>query len=255
MMPSTSTFLTARWRYLAMLNYEVDPAILRSRVPAGTELDTWHGRTLVSVVGFRFLDTRVLGIPIPFHRDFDEVNLRFYVRREQPDLRRGVVFIKEVVPRAAIAWVARNVYNENYVSLPMRHRISIPDVAYEWHHAATWHRLAVTCSGESFLPNDSSEETFIAEHYWGYVRQQDGATLEYRVDHPRWNVWRSSTSSLDGDVDGLYGSELGAFLKGEPSSAFVAEGSAVDVKKGIPISASPTDFVTGSTMRSTCTPR
>ncbi len=242
MTSSTSTFLTARWRYLAMLNYEVDPAILRSRVPAGTELDTWHGRTFVSVVGFRFLDTRVLGIPIPFHRNFDEVNLRFYVRREHLDgpdgpdrMRRGVVFIKEVVPRAAIAWVARNVYNENYVALPMRHHIALPRVSYEWNHAATWSRLAVTCSGEAFLPDEDSEEAFITEHYWGYALQQDGATLEYQVEHPRWNVWRSSTSSLDGDVDGLYGSELGSFLKGKPSSAFVADGSAVVVRKGVPI--------------------
>ncbi len=236
MTSSTSAFVTAQWRYLAMLNYEIDPAILLPRVPAGTELDTWQGRTFVSVVGFRFLETRVLGIPIPFHRNFDEVNLRFYVRREHPDgLRRGVVFIKEVVPRAAIAWVARNVYNENYVALPMRHQIALPHVSYEWNHAATWSRLAVTCSGEAFLPHEDSEETFITEHYWGYARQQDGATLEYRVEHPRWNVWRSSTSSLDGDVDGLYGSELGAFLKGEPSSAFVAEGSAVVVRRGVPI--------------------
>ncbi len=242
MTSSPSTFLTAQWRYLAMLNYEVDPAILLSRVPAGTELDTWHGRTFVSVVGFRFLETRVLGIPIPFHRNFDEVNLRFYVRREHLDgpdgpdrMRRGVVFIKEVVPRAAIAWVARNVYNENYVALPMRHRIAIPEVTYEWNHATKWSRLAVTCSGESFLPHEGSEETFITEHYWGYALQQDGATLEYQVEHPRWNVWRSSTSSLDGDVDALYGSELGSFLKGKPSSAFVADGSAVVVRKGVPI--------------------
>ena len=235
-MSSTSSFLTAQWRYLAMLNYEVDPAILRSRVPAATELDTRHGRTFVSVVGFRFLETRVLGIPIPFHRNFDEVNLRFYVRREHPDgLRRGVVFIKEVVPRAAIAWVARNVYNENYVALPMRHHIALPQVSYEWNHAATWSRLAVTCSGEAFLPDEDSEETFITEHYWGYALQQDGATLEYQVEHPRWNVWRSSTSSLDGDVDRLYGSELGSFLKGKPSSAFVADGSTVVVRKPVPI--------------------
>lgn len=233
---TSSAFLTAGWRYLAMLNYEVDPAILRSRVPAGCELDTWQGRTLVSVVGFRFLDTRVLGIPIPFHRDFDEVNLRFYVRREHPEgMRRGVVFVKEVVPRAAIAWVARNVYNENYVALPMRHRVALPEVAYEWRYAKRWNRLAATCSGESFLPDDSSEETFIAEHYWGYAMQPDGTTLEYRVEHPRWNVWRCSTSSLDGDVSGLYGSELGGFLKGEPSSAFVAEGSAIVVRKGVRI--------------------
>ena len=232
----TSTFLTAEWRYLAMLNYEIDPGVLKARVPVGTALDSWDGRTFLSIVGFRFLDTRVLGIPIPFHRNFDEVNLRFYVRRAHDDgARRGVVFIKELVPRAAIAWVARNVYNENYVAVPMRHRISLPDVSYEWQHAAAWSRLAVTCAGESMTPDESSEESFITEHYWGYAAQPDGTTLEYQVEHPRWQVWQCPSSSLEGDVDALYGSELGSFLKGKPSSAFVADGSAVVVRKGTPV--------------------
>src|SRR5436305_10870786 len=113
-------FLTAAWHHLVMLNYEVPPALLASRVPAGTSLDFWNGKTYLSVVGFLFLQTKVLGIPIPFHRDFEEVNLRFYLRREE---RRGVGFIKEIVPLRAIAAVARIVYNENYVALPMRHRI------------------------------------------------------------------------------------------------------------------------------------
>jgi uncharacterized protein YqjF (DUF2071 family) len=32
------------------------------------------------MVGFVFKDTRVLGIKWPFHVNFEEVNLRFYVR-------------------------------------------------------------------------------------------------------------------------------------------------------------------------------
>jgi uncharacterized protein YqjF (DUF2071 family) len=231
-----ATFLTAEWRHLAMLNYEVDPEILAARVPDGTELDSWRGRTFVSLVGFRFLDTRVLGVPIPFHRDFDEVNLRFYVRRHHVDgNRRGVVFVKEIVPRRAIAWVARNVYNESYVALPMRHRIALPQVGYEWRHRGSWHRLEVTCAGEASLAADDSEETFITEHYWGYAKTRDGATLEYRVEHPRWPVWQSSAASLDGDVGALYGAELGRYLTGEPSSAFVAVGSGVSVHKGAPL--------------------
>ena len=106
-MPSSaSPFLTARWVDLAMVNYEVDPALVRALVPAGTELDLWSGRCLVSVVGFQFLETRVLGLALPFHRNFEEVNLRFYVRRTVGDeARRGVVFVKEIVPRRAIAWM------------------------------------------------------------------------------------------------------------------------------------------------------
>src|SRR5262245_20887686 len=109
-------FLTADWRYLVMINYEVDPEILHPYIPGGTELDQWQGRTFVSVVGFLFLRTRVLGLTIPFHHNFEEVNLRFYVRRRAIEgWRRGVVFIREIVPRWAIAAVAREFYNENYV--------------------------------------------------------------------------------------------------------------------------------------------
>lgn len=233
MEPVTSAFLTAEWRYLAMLSYEVDPALLRSRVPAGTELDSWNGRTFISMIGFRFLRTRVLGVPIPFHRHFDEVNLRFYVRRAHPEgIRRGVVFIREIVPRFAIAWVARNVYHESYVALPMRHRIALPEVAYEWCYEGKWNRLAVTCAGEPLLPREGSKEEFITEHYWGYARQRDGTTLEYRVEHPRWRVWQSSNATLGGELEALYGSELAECLDGEPSSAFVADGSGVVVRKG-----------------------
>src|SRR3954468_20670393 len=119
-------FLAAEWRYLAMLNYQVDPAILHPHLPRGTELDIWNGRHYISLVGFRFLNTRVLGVPIPFHRNFEEVNLRFYVRRKGPEgWRRGVVFIAEIVPRFAIAAVARLFYNENYVALPTRHKLDL----------------------------------------------------------------------------------------------------------------------------------
>src|ERR1700690_3759655 len=134
-------FLTAEWRYLAMLNYEIEPAALTALVPAGTELDFWNGKTFISLVGFLFQKTRVCGIPIPFHRNFEEVNLRFYVRRKADDgWRRGVVFIKELVPRLAIAFIARTFYNENYIALPMSHQIGkipgrpeeITSAAYSW---------------------------------------------------------------------------------------------------------------------------
>lgn len=221
-----------------MLNYEVDPGVLAGRAPEGTEVDGWDGRLFVSMVGFQFLDTRVLGTAIPFHRDFDEVNLRFYVRREAPDgVRRGVVFIKEIVPRRAIAWVARRLYNENYVALPMRHDDQLSgatdrSVAYEWRTGRRWNRLAVRIAGEPYLADESAEESFITEHYWGYVSQRDGATVEYQVEHPRWRVWRAVEAVLECDVELLYGSEFAEALAVAPSSAFLAEGSSVTVRHG-----------------------
>jgi uncharacterized protein YqjF (DUF2071 family) len=115
-----SKFLTATWHHLIMANYQVEPKMLLDLVPRGTELDSWNGKHFVSVVGFHFLNTRVLGLPIPWHRKFEEVNLRFYVRRHVGnEVRRGVVFIREIVPKWAIAWVANTVYNERYSAMKM----------------------------------------------------------------------------------------------------------------------------------------
>jgi len=230
-------FLEAEWRDLAMLNFEIDPSLLVSRVPRGCELDTWSGRAFVSVVGFRFLRTRVLGVGIPFHRDFEEVNLRFYVRRRGGDAwRRGVVFVKELVPRPAIAFVARTVYGENYAALPMRHERArnggAMRLAYEWRHGGRWQGLSAAFSGAPEVPGDDSEEAFITEHYWGYSRPSDGSTVEYQVEHPRWAVWRASETQLACDVAALYGPEFVPALARRPSTAFVADGSPVVVRRG-----------------------
>lgn len=232
-------FLSAEWRNLVMLNYEVDPSILAARVPARCELDSWHGRTIVSVVGFQFLRTRVLGVPIPFHRHFEEVNLRFYVRhKHEGEWRRGVVFVQELVPKWAIAVIANQVYGENYRALPMRHDVEFSQgegsnrVSYEWRHGLRWEGVSATFSGNPVLPGDEAEEAFITEHYWGYAQQPNHSAVEYQVEHPRWRVWRADTASLECDVSALYGPEFGSALSGPPSSAFVADGSPVVVRRG-----------------------
>ncbi|HXM99731.1 MAG TPA: DUF2071 domain-containing protein [Candidatus Dormibacteraeota bacterium] len=231
-------FLTAEWRNLAMLNYEVDPQLLAKFVPKGTELDKWNERVFVSLVGFRFLKTKVFGIPIPFHRDFDEVNLRLYVRRrEVNEVRRGVVFIKEIVPRWAITTTARTFYNENYVTLPMSHQIQKQNgtdftVQYGWRHGKGWNKMKLSVTGSPALPENDSAEQFITEHYWGYASQRNGQCAEYRVNHSSWKVWNGRGASFDGDVEELYGKDLAAALSVAPSSAFLAEGSEVTVFRG-----------------------
>ena len=236
--PAGRPFLTGAWRWLAMLNWRVDPSLLAPLVPRGTRLDAWNGATFVSVVGFLFQDTRVLGVPVPLHRDFEEVNLRFYVRREAGgEVRRAVTFVKEIVPRRAIATVARLAYNEPYVALPMRHALGTivgPDAApatveYAWRQRAGWSRLRVRPTGAARAIADGSEEEFITEHYWGYTRQRDGGTVEYQVAHPRWRVWSTSEATLDADVAELYGPRFAAVLSSPPDSAFLAEGSAISV--------------------------
>jgi len=230
-------FLTAEWRYLAMLNYEVDPALLAPYVPAGTELDRFDGKTFVSLVGFRFLSTKVLGIPIPFHRNFDEVNLRFYVqRRANGVVRRGVVFIQEIVPRRAIAAVARLAYNENYRCLPMAHQISFEDgaprVEFAWRLGSIWNCLTVQGAGVPRAMTEGSLEQFIAEHYWGYSAQPGGGCVEYRVAHPPWQVWDVTHAAFSGDAASFHGATFSDVLNKPPDSAFLAEGSPVTVYRG-----------------------
>jgi uncharacterized protein YqjF (DUF2071 family) len=231
-------FLTAEWRWLAMLNYRVEPELLLPYVPAGTELDSWNGATYLSVVGFLFRDTRVRGVPVPFHRHFEEVNLRFYVRRTAgSEVRRAVTFIRELVPRRAIATIARLSYNEPYTALPMRHRLGPSDawtgapsvVEYGWRYRGNSCRLSVQPMGAAQPLEAGSEEEFIAEHYWGYTRQRDGDTVEYRVDHPPWRVWQVRNARLEGDVAPLYGVNVASAISGAPASAFLADGSAVSL--------------------------
>ena len=229
-----SVFLTADWRDLALVNYECDPEVLSPYVPEGTEIDLWEGRCYVSVVGLRFLKTKLFGASIPFHRDFPEVNLRFYVRREvEGEIRRGVVFIKEIVPRHAVTWVARTFYNENYVTLPMREEITADSYRYEWRSKGTWYRLSVETRGDWNVPDLDSEASFVAEHYWGYAAQRDESTLEYEVEHPRWRMAKADQVEYACDVAGLYGEEFVEALSREPVSAFMAEGSEVVVRRGV----------------------
>jgi uncharacterized protein YqjF (DUF2071 family) len=233
------TFLTAEWRHLLMLNYRVERELLQPFVPAGTILDTHQGVAYVSVVGFLFLKTRVLGVPLPFHQDFEELNLRFYVRRfAEGAWRRGVVFIKEIVPKPAIAIVARIAYGENYVSLPMRHRMdlrsdgSLAALEYRWEFNGRWNNVNARTTGEWFESAPGSLEDFITEHFWGYAKQPGGSCVEYQVEHPRWRLWRTEHAALDCDAAALYGEPFTTALNPPPASSFVAEGSAVTVFRG-----------------------
>ncbi len=246
-------FLTAAWHDLIMVSWAVPPAHLAPFVADGTELDLWQGQALISIVAFDFRNTRVLGVPIPFHVRFPEVNLRFYVKRLGPDgaWRRGVTFVQELVPRRAIAFVARTFYGEPYVARPMR-RIAIPDapissahpeatrtVEYGWRRNGQWESIAGTTIGGPRRMEGGSIEEFIAEHYWGYTRREGRPTLEYRVVHPRWDISPLTDCRIDADLRTLYGPRFADVLTDVPVSRFLAAGSSVAVHYGTPLRGAP----------------
>jgi uncharacterized protein YqjF (DUF2071 family) len=234
-MPKTR-FLEAEWKNLLMLNYEVDPELLKSHLPAGTELDLWQGKALVSVVGFMFLNTKVLGIKWPWHINFEEANLRFYVKRfDGIEWKRGAVFISEIVPKPLIPIIANNLYNEQYQAMPMRHSFfalanNQTSYLYEWKFKNQWNAVSAIVNDEAKDMQPNSAEAFIFEHYWGYNKFSNTTTLEYQVEHPSWKIKKVASSAFDANVKDLYGAGFEPYLKGEPFSAFFAEGSEVAIR-------------------------
>lgn len=226
-------FLTAQWKDLILASYEIDPSLLADRIPAGTELDLYDGKCYVSLVGFLFADTRVMEFLIPNHINFEEVNLRFYVKRQAGDeTRRGVVFIKEIVPRAAIAAVARIFYGEPYERWDMSSTREAALVRYKWSHGESDNSLAVRHGELRGKAEEGSLDAFITEHFWGYTRRGDDRTDEYRVEHPEWDLYKVLDHRADVDFGTVYGKEFAHLAVTRPRSVILAEGSEVSVYRG-----------------------
>lgn len=230
-------FLSARWKWLIMANYICDPELLTDWLPSGTELDSWNNNCILSLVGFQFHDTRVKGISFPLHRHFEEINLRFYVRRKEGKIvKRGVVFIREFVPKPLISFVANTFYGENYRTVPIRSsffaREGFLNIGYEWKNRGLWNSLSVRAQPEAKEIVKNSEEDYVLEHYWGYVKRGNFVTTEYRVDHPRWLVHRVDDWKVKAEFSNLYGSAFSFLDNQKPCSVFLAGGSTVKVYKG-----------------------
>jgi len=230
-----NVFLSAQWRKLLMANYAVDPALLKPYLPAKTELDYWNGNCYLSLVGFMFMNTKVVGFQVPWHVNFEEVNLRFYVKHQTPDgeWRRGVVFIKEIVPRPAIAAIANTFFYEHYIAVPMRHRWSLGErmeVMYGWSMQGKEQLMSAKARNLAEPLVVGSEGEFITEHYWGYTKVSDTKTTEYQVEHPSWMLYPVEEYDIAVDMGLVYGQQFGFLQHQAPLSVFLAEGSEIKVR-------------------------
>jgi uncharacterized protein len=239
---SNGLFLSAKWEYLAMFNYAVDPHILQKHLPPGTEIDYFNGKALVSIVGFLFNDTKVLGIRWPFHVNFEEANLRYYVKRfDGTQWKRGVGFVSEIVPKPLVANMANLLYNEHYSTAKMGHQILEKTdnlfVEYSWKKRnQPPNVIRVNAAPELQYIEEGSEEEFIFEHYFGYNQLNSTTTIEYAVNHPRWKVYPVTSFFIECDIANLYGKEFVPFICNKlPHSVFLARGSSVTVKMPLKI--------------------
>lgn len=232
--PRMPVFLKARWQNLVMANYAVSPELLQPYVPPGVTLDFFRDKCYISLVGFLFKGTRLFRIPVPFLGSFEEINLRFYVKRGvDNDARRGVVFINETVPYRAVAWVANKLYNEHYTAVSTKHSRettgTIQKIRYGWKTKAGWNQIAVTAGTSPVVMESGSFEEYIFEHYYGYTKISNTVTEEYAVKHPRWLVHEVTDYSIQCDFGALYGPAFGWLKNVNPEAVFLAEGSAVEV--------------------------
>jgi uncharacterized protein len=233
---ATTLFLTAEWRKLIMANYPVDPAALTPLLPARTELDTWKGDTYVSLVGFQFREVRVRGLSIPFHTRFPEVNLRFYIRfKEGNNWKRGVVFVREIVPLRTVTFIANTLFRERYMTLPMAYQENFDGQsqtfrsAYRWRYKGRWNQLSVLADSDPKPLITGSQEEFITEHFWGYAHAGTNQTNEYQVAHPSWDLYRVRESEVQCEFGKLYGPAFTGLETQRPQSVFLAEGSPIEV--------------------------
>lgn len=229
------SFLTAEWNDLAMFNYKINPEILENYVPKVTELDLWNGKCYISLIGFMFENVKVLGIKVPFHVNFEKVNLRFYVKRFENGIwKRGVVFVKEIVPKHAITIVANTLYNEHYQTLKMRHARTQNETSksfqYEWFKDAKWNFISMTTEKNPIPIEANSEAEFITEHYFGYTNYNKEKSIEYAVSHPRWEQLQVIESKIDVDFENIYGKDFKFLEDLKPTSEFLAIGSKITIE-------------------------
>ena len=228
------TFLSAHWENLIMANYEVSPDLLKPYLPQGVELDFHENKTFVSLVGFMFKKTSLFNIPIPFLGTFEEINLRFYVKRVEGDrIKRGVVFINETVPYKSVAWVANKLYKEHYIAIPTKNEIEINSdskkIRYQWKINKKWNHIAVNSTKEGKSMLDGSVEEFIFEHYYGYTKINNKLSQEYKVNHPSWQVNTLHNYSIHCDFKSMYGNNFSFLSNHQPHSVVLAEGSPVTI--------------------------
>ena len=235
--PAQKVLMTAKFSELVAVNFAIDPKILEPRVPRGLELDFYNDETYVSLICMMLRDVRVWGIPIHIATGFEEINLRFYVRRREGDgYRRGCCFIKDYVSSGAAAWILGSLFKAEFQKLKMKHSNSgfdgapesVPSVDYQWKVGDHWNRLRIKARSRIQKTSRDTKHGFILMHDNEYS-QRDGKTLEDRASRPAWTIWDAAQANFECDVKNLFGREFQRALSRRPASVFVTGGSDVTI--------------------------
>lgn len=229
-------FLRANWLRLASANYIIDPSILDKHLPNGTELEDHNGEYYVSLVAFRYCKTRLLNVRVPYHNNFEEINLRFYVKREitPGKWRSEVAFTKLFFPRPALTLVAKYMYKENYETLKMRHSWSENEnyllTSYGLNKNG-WNNFEIKSDKKSMKIDSNSSEFFFSKQYWGTSQIDHKSSTIYKIEHPDWEAYNVFNWNVSFDFKTIFGPEFKHLTDTQPDSVHLFKGSEVIVNK------------------------
>lgn len=233
-MKSNVPFLKAQWKELTLVNFALEPDFLINILPVGLDPDLLHGKAYASLVAFDFESIRVGGIPWPGYTQFPELNLRVYVRCSEAG-RRGVFFIRELIPGKIPTAIARVAYNEPYSACPLTrsHQALVNGAQVQrtdWIWKGAPNYLEVEVGPETMMPATDEDANWFKEQEWGFGHSRLGELLRYHVTHPRWMVRKVHRCDYEVDWLGLYGPIWARQLEGaEPDSLMHCIGSEIAV--------------------------
>jgi len=227
-------FLRAEWNNLILANYIVPKELLLPYLPFKTELDFFEGNAYVSLVGFQFLNTKVFGFSVPMHVNFEKVNFRFYVKyNDHGFIKRGVVFIKEIVPKIGISLIVNNFYTEKYATMNMKHfnmdNGENLEAGYEWSYKNKWNKLSAVANKRSKKILRDSCESFFTDHYWYYLKMSNARTYEYNIEHTPWETLKVASYNVECDFKAIYGEEFAFLNNTDPVTVLMTKGSEIRI--------------------------
>ena len=227
-------FLESKWQRLVSINYVVDAKILEPYIPAGTELELFNNKCFVSLVAFRYDDTKLLRFKVPFHTQFEEINLRFYVRRKLPNRqwRSEVAFTKLFFPKPALSAVANSIYKENYETRRMRHTWKEDEKFLYTSYGLNkshWHQFSIISEKDPIPIEFNSPAYFFSKHYWGTSQIDSKASTEYMIEHPEWFTYETVKADINFDFGLLFGDDFESLTNSKPDSVQMFDGSDVTI--------------------------
>jgi uncharacterized protein len=195
-MPESPWIMTQTWHDLLFAHWPVDADSLRSRIPAGFELDLFDGQAWLAIVPFHMSNVAPRGVPaLPWISAFPELNVRTYVRvNDKP----GVYFFSLDAANPVAVGVARLLVHLPYYAASM----TVEEHAGRIHYRSRRRRGPLSAdasdkapatfvgdyrpTGDLHAPVRGTLEYFLTERYCLYTVDNSFRGFRLDIHHPPW---------------------------------------------------------------------